>query len=332
MKKLKNSLLYSLFFWYILSLLFLGFCIVLTIHINQLPYSHFLLIMVFFILSIIGFVIIYNFTKSLTSLSSRIQLITSKNLDERIVNVKGNDEISRLTMTFNELLDRLDTAFKRERQFIDDVTHEMKTPLSTLKSSFEVTLQKARPHAEYKRIIAESISEIDRLSTALKDVLDLAWTEAPHESQKEIFDLSELIDELVEIGQKLALKKRVKVVSFITQNIRIKGFRDRLGRAIINMIDNAIKYSSEHGEVHIALRKERNSAFITIKDNGQGIEKSELPHIFDRFYRGSKSNKVFGSGLGLALAKATIEIHKGMIQVKSTLNIGSTFDIILPLS
>lgn len=332
MKKLKNSLRYRLFFWYILSLLFLGFFIILTVHIYKLPYSNTLLALVFLILSIVGFVIIYRFTKSLISLTSQIKLISSKNLSERIFIIKGNDEISELAITFNELLDRLDKAFKRERQFIGDVAHELKTPLSTLKSSFEVTLQKERSNEEYKKIIKGSINETDKLTKTLKDVLDLAWTEVPNESQKEIFDLSEMMSELVEIGQKLASKKDIKIIYSIIPNIKMKGFRERLGRAVLNIIDNAIKYTANSGKVNITLLKEQNNALITIKDNGQGIEDSELNHIFTRFYRGSKTNKIFGSGLGLAIAKATIEIHRGAIQVKSKLNTGSTFTIALPLS
>lgn len=332
MKNLKNSLRYRLFFWYILSLLFLGFFIVLTVHIYKLPYSNTLLAIVFLILSMVGFIIIYRFTKSLNLLTSQIKLISSKNLENRITTGQGKDEISELSITFNELLDRLDKAFKRERQFIGDVAHELKTPLSTLKSSFEVTLQKERSNEEYKRIIKGSINETDRLTKTLKDVLDLAWTEVPNESQKEIFDLSEMMNEMIEIGQKLALKKQIKIIFSIAPNIKMSGFRDRLGRAILNIIDNAIKYTPDQGRINITLLKEKNNALITIKDSGQGIEESELNKIFNRFYRGSKTNKTFGAGLGLAIAKATIEIHRGAIQVKSKLNVGSTFMIALPLS
>ncbi|MEK7177787.1 MAG: ATP-binding protein [Patescibacteria group bacterium] len=332
MKTLKDSLRYRLFFWYILSLLFLGFFIVLTVHIYKLPYSNLLLAIVFLILSIIGFIIIYRFTKSLISLTSQMKLISSKNLENRITINQGKDEISELAITFNELLDRLNKAFKRERQFIGDVAHELKTPLSTLKSSFEVTLQKERSNEEYKRIIKGSINETDRLTKTLKDVLDLAWTEVPNESQKELFDLSEMMNEMIEIGQKLALKKQIKINFSIASNIKLDGFRDRLGRAILNIIDNAIKYTPNQGRINISLLKEKNNALITIKDNGQGIEESELNQIFDRFYRGSKTNKIFGAGLGLAIAKATIEIHRGAIQVKSRLNSGSIFTIALPLS
>lgn len=332
MKRLRNSLRFRLFLWYTLSLLFLGFFIILTVHIYKIPYSNYLLISVFFILSIIGFIIIHRFTKSLMLLSSRMKSISSKNLDERITSIKGEDEIGELAQTFNALLDRLNTAFKRERQFIGDVAHEMKTPLSTLISSFEVTLQKERSNEEYKKIIHDSIGESNRLTATLNDILDLAWTEVPNETQKEQFDLSELLEELVDIAHKLALKKQIHITSSVIPDIKMSGFRDRLGRAVLNMIDNAIKYTPHSGKVRISLIKEHNNALITIEDNGQGIEESELDHIFDRFYRGIKTDRVFGAGLGLAIAKATIAIHKGAIQVKSKIKTGSVFTIALPLS
>ncbi|PIY69142.1 hypothetical protein COY90_02145, partial [Candidatus Roizmanbacteria bacterium CG_4_10_14_0_8_um_filter_39_9] len=213
-----------------------------------------------------------------------------------------------------------------------DVAHEMKTPIATLRSSFEVTLHKERSNEEYKKIIKDSITETDRLTTTLKDVLDLAWSEVPNENLRESFDLSILISELIEITQKLAVKKQIKVIYTITPGVQMKGFRERLGRAILNIIDNAIKYSSPNGKIHISLIKEFNNVLISIKDGGQGIGEKELDHIFDRFYRGSKTEKIFGSGLGLAIAKATIGIHKGVIQVKSKPGLGSTFSIAVPLS
>lgn len=327
-----NSLRFKLFFWYVVSLALLGFFIILTVHIYQYKYSAYVLGVLFLILSVIGFITIYRITKSITNLSNQISQISSKNLDKRISSTNDNDEIGELGLAFNNLLDRLDKAFKRERQFIADVAHEMKTPIATLRSSFEVTLQKERPNEEYKKIIKESISETDRLTATLKDVLDLAWSEVPNESLRDKFDLSELMYEISEIAQKLAIKKQISVIYTIDPHIQMLGFRERLGRAILNIIDNAIKYTSHKGRIHISLIREYNNALITIKDNGQGIEESELEHIFDRFYRGSKTNKIFGAGLGLAIAKATINIHKGIIKVESKPKIGSSFAIVLPLS
>ncbi|OGK20688.1 hypothetical protein A3C23_05855 [Candidatus Roizmanbacteria bacterium RIFCSPHIGHO2_02_FULL_37_13b] len=330
MKK-SNSLKFKLFFWYIVSLLLVGFFIILTVHIYQYKYSAFVLSVVFIILSGIGFITIYRITRSLTDLSSQMRQITSKNLDKRISSLKSDDEIGELGKTFNDLLDRLDIAFKRERQFIADVAHEMKTPIATLRSSFEVTLQKTRTNDEYKKIIKDSITETDRLTTTLKDVLDLAWSEVPNENLRAVFNLSSLITELSEIAQKLAVKKQINVSYRITPEIKINGFREKLGRAILNIIDNAIKYSPEKGMVEINLFKRDDKAIIAIKDTGSGIKENEINHIFNRFYRGSKSDKVFGAGLGLAIAKATINIHKGIIEVKSKAKEGTMFVVYLPV-
>ena len=331
MKK-SNSLRFKLFFWYVISLALLGFFIVLTVHIYQYRYSVYVLGGLFLILSMVGFATIYHITQSIINLSSQIHQISSKNLDKRISPSKNDDEIGELGRSFNELLDRLDVAFKRERQFIADVAHEMKTPIATLRSSFEVTLHKERTNEEYKKIIKDSIIETDRLTTTLRDVLDLAWSEVPNENLRSKFDLSELMEEMTEIAQKLALKKHISISHSITSNIQMLGFRERLGRALLNIIDNAIKYTPHDGKITISLIQEYNNALITIKDDGQGIEKDEIDHIFDRFYRGAKTNNVFGAGLGLAITKATVTIHKGVIKVDSKPKVGSTFTIALPLS
>lgn len=332
MKKLLGSLRFRLFFWYSLSLLFLGAFIILTIHILQYKYSPELIAVLFLLLAVTGFIVVYKITRSLTYLSAEMQHISSRTLDKRVTFVRGDDEIGQLARAFNELLDRLETAFHRERQFIADVAHEMKTPIATLRSSFEVTLQKERTNDEYKKIIKDSIAETDRMTNTLKDVLDLAWSEVPNESLRTTFDLSELMHELVEITQKLAARKQISVTSSIMPGIMMKGFRERFGRAILNILDNAVKYTSGNGRISVTLIKELNNALITVKDNGQGIEESEMSHIFDRFYRGSKSNKIFGAGLGLAIAKATIGIHKGVINVTSKPKKGATFTIAFPLS
>lgn len=326
-----QTLRFKLLTWYLFTLAFLGAFIIITIHILQYRYSIELIIALFFLLAIFGFIIIYKFTQSITILSSQIQKISSKTLDTRIQTIKGNDEIAILSHSFNGLLDRLDTAFKREKQFIADVAHEMKTPIATLKSSFEVTLQKERTNEEYKKIIKDSIKDTDRMTNTLKDILDLAWSELPNENLRSQFDLSDLVSELSEIGQKLAVKKNITVNENIMPGIMITGFKEQLGRAIINIIDNAIKYSRTKGTIMISLIREYHNALITIEDNGVGIQKDEIEHIFDRFYRGSKTKKTFGSGLGLSIAKATIGIHKGVIRVKSTLHKGTTFYIALPL-
>ncbi|OGH11793.1 MAG: hypothetical protein A2857_04865 [Candidatus Levybacteria bacterium RIFCSPHIGHO2_01_FULL_36_15] len=329
--KLK-SIKYKLFLWYVASLLVLIAYILFFIHYYTVPHSIHILIVLFFILAIAEFIVVYKITKSITYLSTKIKSITSENLEEKINGIKSEDEIGELANSFNGLLDRLNEAFKREQQFIGDVAHELKTPLSTQISSFEVTLSKSRDIDEYKKTIEEALAEAHQLSATLKNVLDLAWSETPNKQNgRTKFNLSELMDDLYEIAQKIAYKKRVHVKLSTTKNIYIYGFKDKLARAILNIIDNAVKYSPVEGQVELILEKSPSKVLISIIDNGQGIPEEEIPHIFNRFYRGSKTDKVLGSGLGLAIAKSIVTLHQGEIKVKSNKGKGSTFIVVLPL-
>lgn len=329
MNDIFKTLRIRLFTWYFLSLVFLGTFIILTIHILQYKYSPELILVALALLSVIGFLIIYRFTRSLTVLSSQMKKVTSRNLETR-VSVHGNDEIGELARSFNGLLDRLEIAFRRERQFIGDVAHEMKTPIATLRSSFEVTLKKERTNDEYRQILKDSIKETDRITATLKDILDLAWTEVPNENMRKVFSLSQVMEEMAEIAQKLGTGKKIRVKQDIIAGVNVSGFRERLARAILNIIDNAVKYTPDEGMISISLEKEDGKAVVAVRDSGSGIAPEEIERIFDRFYRGGKSDKVFGAGLGLSIAKSTVEIHKGKIKAVSAPGKGSTFFIILP--
>lgn len=262
-----------------------------------------------------------------------MQMISSKNLDERIASIESNDEIGELAETFNELLDRLHLAFKREQQFIADVAHELKTPLATLRSILEISLNQKRSNEEYKLAIKDAIIETHRVSSTLKNVLDLAWSETPMEQKKAtVFNLTELLEELFDVAQKMALNKETEVIGSFDKNVKIIGFKEKLGQAILNIIDNAIKYTPKHGKIEITMTKNNMDANLQIKDNGIGIAQNDLPYIFDRFYRGSTTDKFFGSGLGLAIAKAIVNSHRGEIKVKSVVGNGSIFTIVLPLA
>ena len=327
-----KSLRAKLFFWYVGSLLLVISYFLLFIHYYPIPHTIHILITLFIVLAVIQFLAVYKITKSINNLSSKIKLISSENLEEKITGFNTEDEIGELSNSFNSLLDRLHEAFKREQQFIADVTHELKTPLATLKSSFEVALNKSRGKQEYKKVIEEALLETDQISQTLKNVLDIAWSETPESlKMKTKFNLSELINDLFEIAQKLAGKKKIQVKLSSTKNIYILGFKDKLARAILNIIDNAIKYSPVQGRIEIILEKTPNKALISIIDEGHGIPEEEIPHIFNRFYRGSKTSETFGSGLGLAIAKSIINLHQGEIKVKSSKSKGSTFIIVLSL-
>src|SRR3989338_9258407 len=173
MKPLK-SLRGKLFFWYATSLITVTAFFYLAVHFYSLPYGNLIFFILLLILAIEGFFIIRKMTSGITELSSKIKTITSKNLDEKITNIGSDDEIGELAGSFNQLLDRLNEAFKRERQFIGDVAHELKTPLSIQRSGLEVTISKGRTNEEYKTAISEAIEDNNRISETLNNILDLA--------------------------------------------------------------------------------------------------------------------------------------------------------------
>lgn len=298
----------------------------------MIPYSTEIFLLLFIILAILGFFVVKKVTGSLTSLSEQIQLISSHNLDRHIKGIQSRDEIGELAKTFNDLMDRLNEAFKREQQFIADVAHELKTPLATQRTALEITISKDRNKDEYRKALEEALVENNHISSTLKNVLDLAWSETPNEQKHAVkFNLSELTEEMYEIATKMGQVKHISVSKKIKPEIHITGFKEKLARALLNIVDNAIKYTPERGSLSITLEKHHTSAVITVHDTGQGISTKDLPHIFDRFYRGSATDRVLGSGLGLAITKSIITLHNGLIKVKSAVGEGSTFVITLPI-
>lgn len=331
MKKLVKTLRARLIIGYVGTIAFFTLFFYVVVHNLALPHSDHIYIFLFIFFSLVGIFLIYSITKSITYLSSRIKHISRRNLDERILDIKSEDEIGELATSFNNLLDHLDDAFKREQQFIADVAHELKTPLATQRSSLEVTLSKERTKEVYKKALEEALEENNQLSSTLKNILDLAWSETYTETKKNtVFNLSELIEELCDIAEKMAQAKHLTIQSSVQKDIAVNGFKDKFARAILNIIDNAIKYT-HRGTITIQLKKTKTNAIITIIDTGQGISKEETTKIFSRFYRGSKTDKIFGSGLGLAITKSVISLHHGSITVESKLNKGTTFTIFLPI-
>ena len=270
--------------------------------------------------------------KPISDIAGNRDEITSENLDRRLISPNSEDEIERLSTTFNSLLDRLQQSFIRERQFIGDVAHELKTPIATLKSGIELTLSKDRQKVEYQKTLSETLIDIDRITSLLHNILDLAWIGADKNISKgKSFSLSDTLSELNEIAIKLSAKKQLRIKSTIQPDITVFGDEGKITRAILNIIDNAIKYTPKKKIIYISLRKLKDEAIIEIKDGGIGISKSDLKHVFERFYRGSKTSKTLGSGLGLAISQGIINAHKGQIKVDSAIGKGTTVKIILPL-
>ena len=262
----------------------------------------------------------------ISDMSKKLKKISEENLSERLIIPKTGDELEELARTFNDLLTRLADSFERERQFIGDVAHELKTPLTTLQSSFEIMLSKKRVVSDYQTGYKEGLVDIKKLSETMQNVLDLAWSGA--DSKKENVNLSDVVFEAKEIAVKMAALKKIQVSGKVSENIRVAGRKDKLSRAVLNLVDNAVKYTPLKSKIFISLTKVNRQAILEIKDNGTGIDSADLPHIFERFYRGK--SKTTGSGLGLAITAAIVKNYQGTIKVKSQLKKGSSFIITLP--
>lgn len=322
-----------LFFWYATSLVTISAFFYLAIHIFRLPYGNILFFLLLLALALEGFFIIRKLTDELAQLSSKIKSITSKNLNEKVTDIDSEDEIGEMADSFNQLLSRLDEAFKRERQFIGDVAHELKTPLSGQRASLELTLTKDRSTQEYKKAIEEALIDSNRISGTVKSILDLAWSQA-EDAQKgrTAVNLSEVVSEIKEIATKLSLDKNITIGGSVDNGIIVSGRSDKLSRAFLSIVDNAIKFTPQKGTITIDFSKKNDSAVFRVRDNGSGISEQDLPHIFERFYRGSKADKTFGSGLGLAIVQAVVKAHNGTVDVKSKVGKGTIFTISLPLA
>lgn len=260
------------------------------------------------------------------------QEITAENLKLRINVPDTRDEIQALAQTFNKMLERLQNTFSSQQQFIQDISHELKTPLTILKGQLEVTLKKMRSPQEYESVLVSNLEETDRLTRIIEDLLTLA-----HFDSKEIkleiksFSLNRMLERLLEDMRILARSKEIRINFFAPDPVDIEADERQVRRVFLNILDNAIKYTPSNGEIVLTLGQDDRFARVEIRDTGMGIPKEDLPFVFERFYRVDKARSTSGFGLGLSISKSIVEAHKGKIAVESQLNQGTTFIVSLPL-
>lgn len=218
-----------------------------------------------------------------------------------------------------------------QNRFITDASHELRTPLTSLRSEIEVSLRdKKLTLAESKKILESNLEEVRNLQYLSDNLIKLAQTHKPNGIKFERLSLLRISEESVKKVEKLAKKKNIKIVNSIS-DVGIFGDKLSLTELFVIFLDNAIKYSQENTEISLTSKKSGMFVLIDIKDQGAGIEKGDLPFLFDRFYRADKARTEDGFGLGLSIAKEIVDRHNGTIDVKTKTGIGTTFRIKLPL-
>ncbi len=278
------------------------------------------------------------FTSPLIKLTHAADEISQGNFNQTVP-VHGHDEIASLGDTFNKMIKQLELIEEKRRMFVSDASHELKTPLATLKLLSESILQTPCPDPEMVREFLEDMSnEVDRLTRIVERLLDLTKNDSQKATpQHETVDLTNLIARIVKKLLPLARGKNIKLnFSYDLEKPHTEMLldRDKMYEAIYNIVDNSIKYTDKGGNVKITLSADVSKTIIEIEDDGIGIPKADAALIFDRFYRVDKARarETGGTGLGLAIAQEAVAMHGGHIEVISEEGVGSKFIIILPYS
>ena len=255
--------------------------------------------------------------------------ISTEDLSARLSLPDNGDEISRLANTFDEMLARIESGFDRQRQFTADASHELRTPLTAMQTILSFIRERERPAKEYRQALDDLAEETDRLQGLVEDLLQLARGERGLELNREKIDLAILLGDVADSLRPLAENKRLTLTCNLPPSLVISGDMDLLIRLIVNLLDNAIKYT-EHGSITVSAEEKSESALIKVDDTGIGIPTRHLPHIFERFYTVDASRSSNGTGLGLSIARQIVEAHNGRIEVQSETDRGTRFVVHLP--
>lgn len=272
--------------------------------------------------------------KPITQMAETAQNISGENLDKRLDLPKAKDEVRALGETLNGMIERIDSAFKSQKRFVANASHEIKTPLTVIQTELEI-LEKKIKDAESAESIKNALSEIENLTRLTNSLLTIAKLDASQTKlDKNITRIDELLADCAQVMNQAALKKNIRINLSIEEAVEIYADKEKLKSVFLNLIDNAVKYSFHNSSVKIKLKKNiNNKVAIEIIDNGQGISSTEIPFIFNRFYRSNETRaEISGSGLGLAIAKEIVELHKGEIKVQSKPGKQTIFSVVIPLN
>jgi signal transduction histidine kinase len=306
-----------------------------TVALNNLIFALFVLIPITVALAGMPGIMLARMTlKPVDRIVNTLRQITAENLKLRIHIPDTKDEIKRLADVLNDMIERLDRSFSLQQRFVQNIAHELKAPMEILKGELETVLKKEGSEEECRAVLSKALEELADFSRIIENLLVLTRFDTD-EPVLEItrVKLDSLAEGVLNDMNVLASQKEISTSLIAPHPITIDGDRNQVKRLLVNLLDNAIKYTNRKGKVSLAIWKEGASARIAVTDTGVGIPDDEKDYIFDRFYQAHKSrNAKNGFGLGLSTAKTIVEAHKGTIAVESEPGKGSTFVISLPLT
>lgn len=277
-----------------------------------------------------GYFLAARLLKPIDTMTRTARRFSAENLSARIGLPPTDDELGRLAVTFDEMLERVERTFTSYRKFTADASHELRTPVAVMRAILSVTARRTRSVEEYQVALADLAKVADRLEILVSDLLFLSRLDSEASPALNRVDLGDLLRGLTESLLPLARGKGLGFSCVAEGELRLLGDEDALLHALGNVVDNAIKYTDD-GSVTLRASRVGDDAVIEVRDTGVGIAAADLPHIFDRFFRAEESRTAPGSGLGLAISKAILEKHGGGISARSESGKGTVVMIRLPL-
>ncbi len=272
--------------------------------------------------------------KPVAEINHQVNNISAGNLHDRLTVGREKDELAMLAQTFNLMLDRLELAFKAQKSFVSHASHELRTPLAVMMADVEVTLMKERTPEEYKEGLQSALEEVRSMNQMVNQLLELARTEEgvllkPYHKVRLDEVLWQAQESVMQTNPAYEVKVKYDKVPEDENAIAILGEETLLRTAFTNLMENGCKYSDNH-KVTVHLDSDFHSIILNFRDEGVGIASADIPFLFDTFYRSEGTKNRQGYGIGLALTKRIIDIHKGSIEVQSVFGEGSTFIVRFP--
>lgn len=272
--------------------------------------------------------------KPIDCMIKELQKIGTEQLGKRLTMYPAKDEIHELSGVINEMLSRLEHSFNQIRQFTVDTSHELRTPIAIMKAGIEVALSKERDTRGYQQVFANTLEDLRRISKIIENLFILARADAGrYEIHIRRMNLHPIITDIVEQLKLIAEQKNIYVLTETMEDIFIEGDELLIRMLLLNLMDNAVKYTSQNGTIKLSLGKDNGWVKIAIEDDGIGISEEDIPYIFDRFYRANKvrTANYNGGGLGLSICQWIVKSHRGTMAVQSKLHKGSTFTVTFPV-
>ncbi len=281
-----------------------------------------------------GLILVRNLLDPIRAITEQAEHISSANINERLPVVHTGDEVERLSLSLNRMIERLDEAIQHISRFSADVSHELRTPLTILRGELEAMASQRSGDAESMDMVGNALEEIDRLSHIVDQLLVISRLDAGQAGIEHVpMDLGELAVSTAEQMHLMAEERRISIRFAASKGVHVNGDPLRMKQILVNLLDNAIKYSPEGSWVEVRVQAQQDTAVLTVSDNGIGIAPESLPHIFERFYRAdrARTRTTGGIGLGLSIVKSIVGAHEGHISVQSREGEGTSVRMELPL-